>query len=124
MAAKRKRKRSRLNGFFENKEWRKKDENGVVYRENECKENSLHVSFILLENVLKYVFMLFLQDDSIRGWVYWGGRVRGVHTPLALARWGAGGGGCYFEDKAGKYERHNEIHVIVMICHTVAEYHV
>ena len=49
------------------------------------------------------------------------GGVRGVHTPLALARWGAGG--CYFEDKAGKYERHNEIHVIVMICHTVAEYH-
>ena len=33
-------------------------------------------------------------------------------------------GGCYFHDKAEKYERHNEIHVIVMICHTVSEYHV
>ena len=33
-------------------------------------------------------------------------------------------GGCYFYDKAEKYERHNEIHVIVMICHTVSEYHV
>ena len=28
--------------------------------------------------------------------------------------------GCYFHDKAEKYERHNEIHVIVMICHTVS----
>ena len=46
----------------------------------------------------------------------------GVHTPLAPSRWGAGG--CYFHDKAEKYERHNEIHVVVMICHTVSEYHV
>ena len=45
----------------------------------------------------------------------------GAH-PLALARWGAGE--CYFHDKAEKYERHNEIHVMVMICHTVYEYHV
>ena len=37
---------------------------------------------------------------------------RGVR-PLALARWGAGG--CYFHDKAEKYERHNEIHVVMMI---------
>ena len=51
-----------------------------------------------------------------------GGGVRGVHTPLAIARWGEGG--CYFHDKSEKYERHNEIHVIVMICHTVSEYHV
>ena len=29
-----------------------------------------------------------------------------------------------FQDKAEKYKRHNEIHVIVMICHTVSEYHV
>ena len=42
-----------------------------------------------------------------------------VHTPLVLARWGAAG--CYFHDKAEKYERHNEIHVIVMICHTVSD---
>ena len=32
-------------------------------------------------------------------------------------------GRCYFHDKAEKYERNNEIHVIVMICHTVSEYH-
>ena len=32
--------------------------------------------------------------------------------------------GCYFLDKAEKYERHDEIHVVVMICHTVSEYHV
>ena len=43
---------------------------------------------------------------------------------------GGGGGGngvkveCYFHDKAEKYERHNEIHVIMMICHTVSEYRV
>ena len=33
-------------------------------------------------------------------------------------------GGWYFHDKAEKYKRHNEIHVIAMICHTVSEYHV
>ena len=43
----------------------------------------------------------------------------GAH-PLALARWGAEGA-CYFHDKAEKYERHNEIQVIVMICHTVSD---
>ena len=51
-----------------------------------------------------------------------GGGVRGVH-PLALARWGTECV-CYFHDKAEKYERHNEVHVILMICHTVSEYHV
>ena len=51
----------------------------------------------------------------------WGCRGGDAH-PLALAR---GGGGCYFHDKAEKYERHiNGIRVIVMICHTVSEYHV
>ena len=35
-----------------------------------------------------------------------------------------GGGGCCFHEKAEKYERYNEIHVIAMICHTVSEYHV
>ena len=28
----------------------------------------------------------------------------GVHTPLDLARWGAGG--CHFHDKAEKYEKY------------------
>ena len=38
-----------------------------------------------------------------------------VCTPLALARWVCCRG-CYFHDKAEKYnERHNEIHIIVMI---------
>ena len=41
-----------------------------------------------------------------------------VHTPPSPSQ-----GGCYFHDKAEKYERHNEIHVIEMICHTVSEYH-
>ena len=49
------------------------------------------------------------------------GGVRGVHTPLALARWGAGG--CAIFMIKQKNRRHNEIHVIVMICHTVSEYH-
>ena len=46
----------------------------------------------------------------------------GVHTPPSPGQVGCRGG-CYFHDKAEKYERHNEIHVIV-ICHTVSEYHV
>ena len=50
------------------------------------------------------------------------GRVReGEHLPSPGQM---GCKGCYFHDKAEKYERHNEIHVIVMICHTVSEYHV
>ena len=47
----------------------------------------------------------------------------GVHTPPSPGQVGCRGG-CYFHEKAEKYERHNEIHVIVMICHTVSEYHV
>ena len=46
---------------------------------------------------------------------------RGVPPPPVLARLGAGGR--YFHDTAVKYERHNEIHVIV-ICHTESKYHV
>ena len=57
-----------------------------------------------------------------QGWIYWGG-CGGVHTPPSPGQVGCRGG-CYFHEKAEKYERHNEIHVIVMICHTVSEYHV
>ena len=53
--------------------------------------------------------MLQLEKMYQSGKDYWGG---------------AGGGGCCFHEKAEKYERYNEIHVIVMICHTVSEYHV
>ena len=54
-----------------------------------------------------------------QGWIYWG-RLwgEGAHTPQALVRWDAGG--CYFHNKAEIYERHNEIHIIVIICHTVS----
>ena len=38
----------------------------------------------------------------IQGWTYWGWE--GSAHPLALARWGIGGGGTVF--KAEKYERH------------------
>ena len=51
-----------------------------------------------------------------------GGGAGGCTPPLALARWGAGGGAIFM--KKQKNMRHNEIHVIVMICHTVSEYHV
>ena len=47
----------------------------------------------------------------------------GAHTPPSPGQMGCRGG-CYFHNKAEIYERHNEIHVIVMICHTVSEYHV
>ena len=49
-----------------------------------------------------------------------GGR---VHIPPKP--WSGGmQGGCYFHNRAEIYERHNEIRVIVIICHTVSEYHV
>ena len=58
----------------------------------------------------------------IQRWIYSGGGVQGgAHSPSPGQM---GCRGCYFHDKPEKYERHNEIHVIVMICHTVSEYHV
>ena len=54
--------------------------------------------------------MDLLGDRGVKG---------GCTHPLALAR----GGGAIFMIKQ-KNMRHNEIHIIVMICHTVSEYHV
>ena len=59
-----------------------------------------------------------------QGWIYWGSVGGGCTPPPSPGQVGCRGGGCYFHEKAEKYERHNEIHVIVMICHTVSEYHV
>ena len=76
-----------------------------------------------MENISLISFYFFQKFNQNRLCVFRDGftgrGVRGGCThPLALAR-----EVCYFNDKAEKYERHNEIHVIVMICHTVSEYH-
>ena len=51
-----------------------------------------------------------------------GGGVREGGHPPSPGQMGCRGR--YFHDKAEKYERHNKMHIIVMICHTVSEYHV
>ena len=73
-------------------------------------------------SLLHYIPIIKLSSPFYQRWIYWGG-CGGVHTPPSPGQVGCRGG-CYFHDKAEKYERHNEIHVIVMICHTVSEYHV
>ena len=62
---------------------------------------------------------------SLLQFVFFGGPEKILVAGMDLLRGGGfRGGGCYFHDQPEKYERHNEIHVIVMICHTVSEYHV
>ena len=60
------------------------------------------------------VYSLFTNKID-QGWIYWG------CTPSPSPDQMRCRGGCYFHDKAEKYERYNEMHVVVMICHTVSE---